>query len=188
MNGQHIGYKRVSTADQNTARQFEGVQVDRTFEDKASGKSTDRPGLQSVLAYCRTGDTLVVQSMDRLARSLVHLRTMANDLTTRGVTVEFIKEQLKFAGEDAPMAILMLSLLGAFAEFERSLIHERQREGIVMAKAAGRYRCRMKLLTTDKVAELKARANAGERKTEPARAFGIRRETLYACLRSGQAA
>jgi DNA invertase Pin-like site-specific DNA recombinase len=183
MTGQRIGYKRVSTVDQNTARQLEGISLDRVFEDKASGKSTDRSGLQAALAYCRDGDILVVHSMDRLARSLVDLRTMVGELTARGVTVEFIKEQLKFTGDDAPIAILMLSLLGAFAEFERSLIHERQREGIAMAKAAGKYKGRRKTLTAEKVAELKTRVNAGERKTELACAFGISRETLYAYLR-----
>ena len=185
MNGQKIGYKRVSTIDQNTARQLDGVPLDKLFEDKASGKDTNRPELQLALSYCREGDTLVVHSMDRLARSLVDLRGMVTKLTGRGVAVEFMKENLRFNGDDSPMAILLLSLLGAVAEFERSLILERQREGIALAKVAGKYKGRSRSLTEEKVAELLARAAAGERKTQIARSFGISRETLYSYLRTG---
>lgn len=184
MTGQKIGYKRVSTIDQNTARQLDGVAVDKSFEDKASGKDTNRPQLQAALGYCREGDTLVVHSMDRLARSLVDLRGMVTELTRRGVAVEFVKENLRFNGDDSPMAILLLSLLGAVAEFERSLILERQREGIALAKVAGRYKGRSRSLTAEKVAELLSRAAAGERKTQIAKAFGISRETLYSYLRT----
>ena len=185
MNGQKIGYKRVSTIDQNTARQLDGVPLDKLFEDKASGKDTNRPELQLALSYCREGDTLVVHSMDRLARSLVDLRGMVTKLTGRGVAVEFMKENLRFNGDDSPMAILLLSLLGAVAEFERSLILERQREGIALAKVAGKYKGRSRSLTAEKVAELLARAAAGERKTQIAKSFGISRETLYSYLRTG---
>ena len=185
MNGQKIGYKRVSTIDQNTARQLDGVPLDKLFEDKASGKDTNRPQLQAALNYCREGDTLVVHSMDRLARSLVDLRGMVTKLTGRGVAVEFMKENLRFNGDDSPMAILLLSLLGAVAEFERSLILERQREGIALAKVAGKYKGRSRSLTAEKVAELLARAAAGERKTQIAKSFGISRETLYSYLRTG---
>ena len=185
MNGQKIGYKRVSTIDQNTARQLDGVPLDKLFEDKASGKDTNRPELQLALSYCREGDTLVVHSMDRLARSLVDLRGMVTKLTGRGVAVEFMKENLRFNGDDSPMAILLLSLLGAVAEFERSLILERQREGIALAKVAGKYKGRARSLTEEKVAELLARAAAGERKTQIAKSFGISRETLYSYLRTG---
>jgi DNA invertase Pin-like site-specific DNA recombinase len=187
MPGQRIGYKRVSTTDQNTARQLDGVALDKCFTDKASGKDTDRPQLQAALDYCREGDTLMVHSMDRLARSLVDLRRLVNDLTARSVAVEFVKENLRFVGEDAPMAVLLLSLLGAVAEFERALILERQREGIAIAKAAGRYKGRRKLLNSDKVAEIRVRAEAGERKTEIARSLGISRETLYSYLRANSA-
>src|SRR5437879_5976944 len=122
MTGQRIGYKRVSTVDQNTARQLDGMHLDKCFEDRASGKDTQRPQLQAALGYCREGDVFVCHSMDRLARSLVDLRKTVNDLTSRGVAVEFVKENLRFVGEDSPISILLLSLLGAVAEFERSLI------------------------------------------------------------------
>ncbi len=130
MQGQRIGYVRVSSFDQNPERQLEGVQVARVFTDKASGKDTQRPELERLLAFVREGDTVVVHSMDRLARNLDDLRRIVQGLTQRGVRMEFVKEGLKFTGEDSPMANLMLSVMGAFAEFERALIRERQREGI----------------------------------------------------------
>ena len=122
MHGQRIGYVRVSSFDQNPERQLEHVQVDRLFTDKASGKDTQRPELESLLAFAREGDTVVVHSMDRLARNLDDLRLIVQKLTKRGVRIEFVKENLTFTGEDSPLANLMLSVMGAFAEFERALI------------------------------------------------------------------
>src|SRR5579863_7302100 len=113
MTGQRVGYKRVSTIDQSTARQLDGVPIDKCFEDQASGKDTQRPQLQAALTYCREGDILVVHSMDRLARSLLDLRRIVTDLTGRGVVVEFVKENLRFTGDDSPLAILLLSIIGA---------------------------------------------------------------------------
>jgi DNA invertase Pin-like site-specific DNA recombinase len=135
MSGQRIGYIRVSTFDQNTERQLEGIKVDRIFTDKASGKDIKRPQLEELMIFVRTGDTVVVHSMDRLARNLDDLRRIVQTLTRREVRIEFVKEHLNFTGEDSPMANLMLSVMGAFAEFERSLIHERQREGIALANS-----------------------------------------------------
>ena len=129
MNGQRIGYVRVSSLDQNPDRQLEQISVDRTFTDKASGKDVDRPQLDALLRFAREGDTVVVHSMDRLARNLDDLRQIVRSLTGRGIRVEFVKEGLTFTGEDAPMATLLLSVMGAFAEFERALIRERQRGG-----------------------------------------------------------
>ncbi len=130
MNGQRIGYIRVSSFEQNPDRQLEGVHVARAFVDKASGKDVRRPELDALLSYAREGDTVVVHSMDRLARNLDDLRRIVQNLTARAIRVEFLKEGLTFTGEDSPMAHLMLSVKGAFAEFERSLLRERQREGI----------------------------------------------------------
>ena len=121
MQGHRIGYVRVSTFDQNPERQLEHVQVDKVFTDKASGKDTQRPALDALLTFVREGDTIVVHSMDRLARNLDDLRRLVQKLTQRGVRIEFLKENLTFTGEDSPMANLMLSVMGAFAEFERSL-------------------------------------------------------------------
>jgi len=176
MSGQRIGYKRVSTVDQNTSRQLDGVQVDRTFEDKCSGKNTARPQLQAALEYCRQGDTLVIHSMDRLARNLV------SDLTAQGIVVEFVKENLRFTGEDSPMANLLLSMLGAVSEFERALILERQREGIQIAKLAGKYKGGQYKLKPEQVADLRSRVAAGAPKAALAREVGISRQSLYSYI------
>jgi DNA invertase Pin-like site-specific DNA recombinase len=184
MAGQRIGYIRVSGLDQNTERQLEGVELDRIFTDKASGKDIKRPQLEELLRFIRDGDTLLVHSMDRLARNLDDLRSLVQRLTKKGVRVEFLKEHLVFTGEDSPLANLMLSVMGAFAEFERALIGERQREGITLAKARGAYRGRGKALSPERAGELRKRAGAGEQKTGLAREFGISRETVYQYLKA----
>ena len=184
MKGHRIGYVRVSSFDQNPDRQLENVKVDKVFTDKASGRDTQRPQLETLLSFVREGDTVVVHSMDRLARNLDDLRLLVQKLTKRGVRIEFVKENLTFSGEDSPMANLMLSVMGAFAEFERALIRERQREGIALAKQRGAYRGRKKALSPDQVVELRRRAAAGENKANLARELGISRETLYQYLRT----
>ena len=184
MKGQRIGYVRVSTFDQNVDRQLDGQSLDRIFTDKASGKDINRPELDAMLAFAREGDTVVVHSMDRLARNLDDLRKLVQSLTKRGVRIEFVKESLAFSGEDSPMANLMLSVMGAFAEFERALIRERQREGIAVARQRGAYRGRKRSLSDKMVAELHRRVDDGERKAVIARDLGISRETLYQYLRA----
>jgi DNA invertase Pin-like site-specific DNA recombinase len=174
-----VGYIRVSTLDQNTERQLDGQELDKVFTDKASGKDTKRPQLQAALDYLREGDILVVHSMDRLARNLDDLRRIVLGLTSKGVLVEFVKERLTFTGEDSAMSQLLLSVMGAFAEFERSLIRERQREGIALAKKAGVYKGRKPSLTDEQAQRLRARITAGEKKAALAREFGISRETVY---------
>lgn len=181
--GQRIGYIRVSSFDQNPERQLEKIQLDRTFTDYASGKDANRPALQALLDFVREGDTVIVHSLDRLARNLDDLRRLVKGMTDQGIRVEFIKENLIFTGEDSPMANLLLSVMGAFAEFERTLIRERQREGIALAKKRGAYRGRKKALSRERAAELSRRAAAGEKKAGLAREYGISRETLYQYLR-----
>lgn len=178
-----IGYVRVSTVDQNEFRQLDGIEIDRQFVDKASGKDTNRPQLRAALDYAREGDVLVVHSMDRLARNLDDLRRIVLDLTERGVVVEFVKERLTFTSEENAMSKLLLSVMGAFAEFERSLIRERQREGIALAKKKGLYKGRKPSLTESRASELRFRANSGVNKAALAREFGISRETLYQYLK-----
>lgn len=97
-------YVRGSSVDQNTVRQLDGIDIERTFTDKASGKDTARPKLDEMLAFVREGDTVIVHSMDRLARNLDDLRRVVRMLTGKGVRVEFVKESLTFTGEDSPMA------------------------------------------------------------------------------------
>lgn len=179
MKGQRIGYIRVSSGDQNPARQLEGIALDRTFIDKASGKSKDRPALSECLNYIRQDDLLIVHSMDRLARNLDDLRSIVNNLTAKGVRVQFIKESLIFTGEDSPMSTLLLSVMGAFAEFERSLIKERQREGIELAKKRGVYKGRKPKLSAAQIKEIRELDAKGVPKAKIARDFNISRKTLY---------
>lgn len=126
----------------------------------------------------------MVHSMDRLARNLDDLRQLVRQLTKKGVAVEFMHEHLTFTGDDTPMATLLLSVMGAFAEFERALIRERQMEGIALAKQKGVYKGRKKSLSEAQVAELRERLKAGDSKAQVAREFGISRETLYQYLRA----
>lgn len=179
-----VGYARVSSEAQNLDRQLDGAAVDRLFADKVSGKDTQRPKLEEMLDYIRDGDTLVVHSMDRLARNLDDLRQLVRDLTARGVRVEFVKENLTFTGDDSPMATLLLSIMGSFAEFERALIRERQMEGIAQAKKRGVYTGRKKALTDEQVIDIRDRIDAGETKAALARDYGVSRETLYQYLRA----
>lgn len=117
--GQRVGYVRLSSHEQNPDRQLNDIELDQVFEDRISGKSTDRPQLDAMLRYVRAGDTVLVHSMDRLARNLDDLRRLVRDLTDRKFAVQLLKEGLTFTGEDTPMAHLLLSVMGAFAEFER---------------------------------------------------------------------
>jgi DNA invertase Pin-like site-specific DNA recombinase len=178
-----VGYIRVSSLDQNTERQLDGIALDKVFTDKASGKDTHRPQLQAAMEYLREGDHLVIHSLDRLARNLVDLKTIVTELTKRGVVVEFKKESLIFTSEDNAMSNLLLSVMGAFAEFERSLIRERQREGIALAKKAGVYKGRKPSLSNEQVTDLKRRAASGN-KAALAREFKISRETLYQYIKA----
>jgi DNA invertase Pin-like site-specific DNA recombinase len=182
---QHIGYKRVSTLDQNTERQLDGKRFDAEFEDKASGKDTNRPKLQEMISYVRDGDTVHVHSIDRLARDTSDLLRLVKELNGKGVTVRFEKENLTFGGDEDAMGKLMMTMLAAFADFERAMIRERQREGIALAKQRGVYsKKRTKKLTLEQITKLRARADAGEKKAVIARDFGISRETLYQYLKA----
>ena len=182
MPGQKLGYVRVSSITQNTDRQLEGVALDETFTDKVSGKDTKRPQLEAMMRHARKGDTVYCHSMDRLARNLDDLRKIVKDLTGRGVVVQFVKESLTFTGAENAMAELMLSLMGAFAEFERSLIKERQREGIALARQKGAFKGRKRVITDEQIATIKARVAAGDKKKHIANDLGISRETVYQYL------
>src|SRR5438309_2122999 len=159
--GHRVGYVRVSTADQNTERQLDGIELDRVFTDKASGKDVKRPQLNAALEYLREGDKLVVHSLDRLARNAEDLLRIVRELTERGVSVQFVKNRLTFSGDTAdPMSKLMLTMLAGFATFERDLIRERQREGITLAKARGAYTGRRKALKSEEAVQLREMAEA----------------------------
>ena len=180
MSGQILGYKRVSTILQNTERQLDGIAVDQMFEDKLSGKDTNRPALQAMLKHARKGDTVVVHSLDRLGRNIDDLREIVKGLVANGVTVKFMAEGLTFSADSNNIfSELMLNMLSSFAQFERALSKERQREGVQLAKAKGVYKGRKQEMTADTMATIKARLDAGEAKAVVAKSMGISRDTLY---------
>lgn len=182
-NGQHIGYIRVSTVEQNTARQLDGVTLDKVFEDKCSGKNMKRPALQDCLAYLRDGDTLHVHEISRLARNMADLLKIVDELTSRDVTIVFHKENMTFdGGKSSPTTKLMFQMLAAFSEFERAMIRERQAEGIAKAKAEGRYRGGQEKLSAEQVAEVRRLYGEGVSKAAIGRRFGLTRQSIYRYL------
>lgn len=181
--GQTVGYTRVSSVGQNDARQLDGVVLDKVFTDTTSGKDLKRPQLDAMLGFVREGDTVRVHSMDRLSRSLADLEGVVKTLTGRGVTVAFTSPALVFTGDSTDaMAMLMLQMMGAVAQFERSLILERQREGIAKAKERGVYKGRKRSLDAAGVARLKSLLAGGMSKAQAAVELRISRTTLYSNL------
>ena len=183
--GQVVGYARVSTDDQNLARQVDQLKAAGAFAvytEKISGSTRNRPQLEEVLRYLRRGDQLVVTSMDRLARSLVDLHAIVDDLVSRGVSVKFLREGQIYSGQADPIAKLMLGVMGSVAEFERAIIRERQAEGIAKAKKRGVYKGRARALTDEQVDEARRRVAEGIPKAKVARDLGIGRTTLYEYL------
>lgn len=182
-----VGYVRVSSLDQNPDRQLEELnasQVEKIFMDKLSGKNTERPELQKMLNFVREGDTLIVHSLDRLARNLSDLLTIVQNLTGRGVSVRFINERLDFDAdrEASPVAKLMLSLVGAFAEFERNMIKRRQAEGIAIAKERGVYKGRQRSVTDEQIQEVRSMIDMGVPLSKAVKKVGISRTTAYKYL------
>ncbi|TCG08846.1 transposase [Paraburkholderia steynii] len=184
--GQHIGYLRVSTSEQNTARQLVDLlhSLDEVFSDRVSGKSTDRPQLQAMLKHIRKGDTLHVHSLDRLARNTEDLLRLVRQIKAKGVTLHFAKEKITLDAVAAdPMKAAMddltITIFGAIAQMERATLLERQREGIEQAKKAGKYRGRAPKPNAAQIADLRARCADGEEKAAVARSMGISRATLY---------
>ena len=181
--GHKEGYVRVSSFEQNESRQLEQQKLDRTFTDKTSGENTNRPQLQELLQFVRKEDEVFVNSMDRLARNLDDLRKIVKDLTSKGISITFVKEGLTFnSDEDSHMSNLLMSVMRAFAEFERYLIRERQRECIELAQKKWVYKGRKRSLSTDDIDSLVVRAKAGESKSSLADEFEISRQTLYIYL------
>ena len=175
-----VGYRRVSSASQSLDRQeLEGC--DKVFEEKITGAKRDRPELNRMLDYIREGDEVRVHSIDRLARDLRDLQSIIEQINDKDATITFIKEKLTFkpSAKADPFAKLQLHLMGAFAEFERSIIRERQREGIARAKERGVYAGRKTSIDVDKVKSLHA---SGVGASEIAKALGIGRASVYRLL------
>lgn len=177
-----VGYRRVSSTDQRLDRQVLG-ECSKVFEDQASGRDRDRPGLAACLAYVREGDTLRAYSADRLARSLTDLIALVDDLTERGVRVEFVKEGMVFDRESGdPYARCLMQVMGAFAELERNLIRARQAEGIALAKERGAYRGRKPALTAEEVEVARRRRADGVTLARLVKDFGVAKSTMQAAL------
>ena len=181
---QRVGYVRVSAADPPGLKQLDGMTLDRCFTDE--GPAAQRAQLQEALRYVREGDTLVVHSMDRIARSLAELLGLAEQLIERGIRLEFFKEASVFGPPSASQACAQaLTTLRALAEFDRAVIRERQREGIALAKQTpGKYKGRAPALNAEQIQELQCRdaARGGRGRAALAREFGISRQTLYSYL------
>lgn len=180
-----VGYKRVSTIEQNDSRQLVGLELEKIFVDHASGKNTsERPQLQAMIEYIREGDEVYVHSMDRLARNLKDLLGLVEQIRNKGASLYFLKESLHIESQtqQSPMTTLMLSMMGAFAEFERSLILERQREGIAIAKQKGLYKGR-KPVSKEKLERAKDLLKQGQKVSAVARQTGLSRASLYKYLK-----
>ena len=187
--GQTIAYTRVSSANQTLERQAElATRCEKVFSEKASAKTRNRPQLTALVDYAREGDTVRDYSMDRLAHDLRDLDDVVRQLLDKGVRVEFIKEGITFSPTETadPAATLMFQMLGAFAQFERTIINERRQEGVAAAKAAGKLGHRPPVLTPQQQAEVAARHAQGVPAARIAREAGISRTTAYKALREAR--
>ncbi len=174
-----VGYRRVSSEGQNLDRQ-EFDNVERVFEEKVSGATRNRPALSEMIAFVREGDQVLVTSIDRMARDLRDLQNIVTELNDKGVDVEFLHERLRFTNKDHdPLSRLQLHMMGAFAEFERSIIRKRQAEGIAKAKARGAYKGRKATIDGDNIRRMKS---AGTSVSDIARAMNISRMSVYRYL------
>lgn len=185
MAAQKIGYVRVSTTEQNTDRQLTDVQLDKVYTEKLSGKDIKRPELQKMLENLREGDAVYVHSLDRLARNLKDLIVLVGLIKDKGCSIHFVKENLSFSAEKSDaMSNLILSVFGAVYEFERSLIKERQREGIAVAVANGKFKnCgRKSALTELQIIEIRKLYSDRVSVASLARLYDVSRQTIYNAL------
>ena len=177
---QKLAYRRVSTVEQNLDRQLHGLSFDKVFEDKCSGKDTNRSGLNELISYAREGDEVHVHDISRMARNTADLLGLVKKFNDKNVTLKFVKENLVFSGEANHMNDLMITLLGAIYQFERSMILERQREGIQIAKAKGKFKGKQpNKQLHQKIQEL---FKSGMSKRAIAIELGCSRPTVYRAL------
>jgi len=183
--GQLLGYARVSTDSQDTALQLDalyGVGVERVWEDSMTGSVIDRPGLDELLGYARAGDTIVVYSISRLSRSVRDLLTVVDALAERGVGLRSLTEPVNTSA-GSPYGDFTLTLLGALAALERSILRERTRAGVAAARARGRVGGQ-RPVDPEKVSAAADLVAAGRSVAEAAAVVGLGRSTLYRALRS----
>jgi DNA invertase Pin-like site-specific DNA recombinase len=182
-----FNYIRVSTVDQNTVRQLQDIPCDRAYEEKVSGKDKNRPQLQAMLGSLRDGDLVNVHDMSRLGRNTRDLLEIVDQIISLGASIRFHKEGLFFeAGKkEDPYQKLMLTMMAGFADFERSLILERQREGIAVAKAQGKYQGKQSRFTKEQVEEIRHQFNDPlTNKAALAKSLGITRAYLYKMMKA----
>lgn len=183
MSGKRIGYIRVSSLDQNPDRQLEGIQLDKRFVDYATGKNMDRPQLIALKGYAREEDIVIVHSMDRIGRKVKDILNLVDYFLDNGIQVQFLKENLNFTSKTDPVANCILTIFAAVAEFEYSLIKERQLEGIAIAKKLGRKNGRPKSFKDEHIEEVKRQLENGKPKTKISKDMGVSRFTLYKYLK-----
>lgn len=182
MSGKTIGYIRVSTVGQNTERQLEGIDLDKVFEEKASAKTKDRPRLNEMLEYIREGDSVIVHDISRLARNIQDLHHLVEEITAKGATLQFNKEGLTFSGDKQnPMSQLLLSMLGAVYQFEREIMKERQREGIAVAKAKGKFKGRPAKLNNSDILQV---VDEGNSIAQTAKILGVSQSSVQRAKRA----
>lgn len=178
-----IGYVRVSTEEQNEARQVEALTahgIERWYTEKVSGKNLDRPKLQEMLDFAREGDTIYVHDWSRISRSTKDLLELVDRLTAKGVHLQSLKEGFDTSTAHGRM---ILTILGAINEFERANLLERQREGIAIAKREGKYKGRRKTEVDDIAGAYHDWVTRHKSKATIARELGISRPTLDRLLR-----
>jgi len=179
-----FNYIRVSTILQNTERQLPSVKCDRVYEDKASGKDTEREQFKLMMSNLRKGDVINVHALDRVGRNTKDILNLVEQVKEVGATIKFYKENLTFDGTSNDLySDLLLTILSGFAQFERNIILERQREGIAIAKAKGKYKGAKRKLTDEQLNELKIDFDKGIPKTQIAQKYGITRSYVYQLVR-----
>lgn len=181
--GAKLGYVRVSTVEQNEARQVEALEkagVERWYIEKISGKNMERPELQKLLDYAREGDTVLIHDLSRISRNLADLLALMKDFDQRGITLVSLHESIDTG---TPLGKLTLSIIGAINEFERANLLERQREGIAIAKRAGRYKGRKRTVLEDMEGVYHDYVTRRRSKAQLAREHGVSRPTLDRLLR-----
>ena len=182
-NGAKLAYVRVSTIEQNEARQVEALEkhgIDKWYIEKVSGKNLDRPKLRELLEYAREGDTVLIHDLSRISRSLSDLLLLLKDFDRRGISLVSLHESIDTR---TPIGKLTLSIIGAINEFERANLLERQREGIAIAKREGKYRGRKRVQLNDMEDVYQQCVTRQKSKAELAREHGISRPTLDRLLR-----
>ena len=190
-NGMRFGYGRVSTRDQHTEAQHDallaaGVDPKNVFVEKASTRLAQRPKLEELRKVLRDSDTIVVTKVDRLARSLLDLITIADDLRKQGVTLEVLSGTFN---RDDPMGEAFFQMTGVFAQLERDLIRQRTMDGLQAARARGRKGGRRAKLTEAQAAEVRRLYDAREKTVkEIGELFGITRESVYRYVKGKEAA